>query len=46
VIACKSPAALSMRASAKLRTSVARFFVPHTRKSAAASGLQIFSVNE
>jgi DNA-binding beta-propeller fold protein YncE len=26
--------------------SVARFFVPHTRKSAAASGLQVFQVNE
>lgn len=26
--------------------SVARFFVPHTRKSAPASGLQVFSVNE
>lgn len=26
--------------------SIARFFVPHTRKSAPASGLQVFSVNE
>jgi DNA-binding beta-propeller fold protein YncE len=26
--------------------SVARFFVPHTRKSAAASGLQVFQVKE
>lgn len=26
--------------------SLARFFVPHTRKSAAASGLQVFQVNE